>query len=195
MKFGYGRVSTQDQKLDAQLDALKAAGCERIFMEKISSRKAKRPQLEKLFEQLRPGDTIVIMKLDRLGRGLKDLINLVERIKEMKVNLVSLSQNIDTSTPVGKLIFHVFAMMAEFERDMISERTKKGLAAARARGKHGGRPKGLSDTNQAKALRALKMYNEKKLTTREIKKILNIGSQATLYRWIKEAKKIVEETG
>ena len=142
-KIGYACVSAKDQNLSLQIDALQKAGCEKIFQEKKSRAKRNRPELEKLLEQIRPNDVVVIWKLDRLARSTKDLINLVNEIQDKGAGLISLNDNIDTSSPQGKLIFHVFASLAEFERDVISERTKTGLTAARARGRVGGRKKGL----------------------------------------------------
>jgi DNA invertase Pin-like site-specific DNA recombinase len=140
-RIGYGRVSKRDQHPEAQHDALIAAGCDpdRLFIEKVSSRLEKRPKLEEALAYVRPGDTLVVTKLDRLGRGVRDLIDLVQRIEKLGVDLVVLGQNIDTSSPAGRMFFHVIASFAEFERDMIRERTKDGLEAARARGRTGGR--------------------------------------------------------
>lgn len=145
-RIGYGRVSKRDQHPEAQYDALIAAGCDpdRLFIEKVTSRLEKRPRLEEALAYVRAGDTLVITKLDRLGRGVRDLIDLVQRIEKLGVNLVVLQQNIDTSTPAGRMFFHVIAAFAEFERDMIRERTKDGLDAARARGRTGGRKPKLS---------------------------------------------------
>jgi DNA invertase Pin-like site-specific DNA recombinase len=138
MKIGYARVSTQDQDLSLQLDALQAAGCGKIYKEKMTGSTRERPELQKLLDQLREGDVVVIWKLDRLARSLKDLVNLVNEIQEKGGALHSLNDQIDTTTPHGKFTFHVFAALAEFERDIIRERTKAGLTAARARA--GGRP-------------------------------------------------------
>ena len=144
MKIGYARVSTQDQDLSLQLDGLIAAGCNHIYQEKATGIKKERPELQAMMSQLRDEDTVVIWKLDRLARSLKDLISLVNEIQEKGAALQSLNDHIDTATPHGKFTFHLFAALAEFERDIISERTKAGLAAARARGRTGGRPQGLS---------------------------------------------------
>lgn len=140
MKIGYARTSTHDQNLDLQLDALKNCKCEKIYQEQISSVKDKRPQLEICLQSLRQGDVLYIWRLDRLGRNLKDLINIVNHLQSIGVELVSVKESIDTSTTTGKLTFHLFASLAEFERELIRERTQAGLASARARGKMGGRP-------------------------------------------------------
>ena len=144
MKIGYARVSTQDQNLDLQRDALKKAGCERIFEDKISGARIERKGLKEALEYVREGDVPVVWKLDRLGRGLKDLIEKMNDLENQKIGFKSLTENMDTTTPGGKLIFNIFASLAEFERNIIRERTKVGLSAARARGRLGGRPKKLS---------------------------------------------------
>ncbi len=144
MIFGYARVSTDDQLLDAQTDALTTAGAERIFADKINGSTRKRPQLDQLLDQFRPGDVIVVTKYDRLARSLRDLLDIVEVIKERGGGFRSLAEDIDTSTPAGRLIFHVFASIAQFERERISERTREGLEAAKKRGRVGGRPPALS---------------------------------------------------
>jgi DNA invertase Pin-like site-specific DNA recombinase len=144
MIFGYARVSTIDQKLDAQIDALEGAGAARIFKEKITGKTRQRPELEKLLEQLRKDDVIIVTKYDRLARSLHDLIEIVALIRDRGAGFRSLGEDIDTTTPTGRLIFHVFASLAEFERERIVERTNEGLAAARKRGRVGGRPAALS---------------------------------------------------
>ena len=144
MIFGYARVSTDDQLLDAQTDALTAAGAERVFADKITGTARKRPQLDQLLDQLRQGDVIVVTKYDRLARSLRDLLDIVETIKERGGGFRSLAEDIDTTTPAGRLVFHVFASIAQFERERISERTREGLEAARKRGRVGGRPPALS---------------------------------------------------
>ena len=163
---------------------MKSAGCEKIFQEKKSGAKRNRPELEKLREQIRPSDLVVIWKLDRLARSTKDLINLVNEIQEKGAGLLSLNDNIDTSTPQGKLIFHVFASLAEFERDVVSERTKAGLAAARARGRVGGRKKGLSKQAEHKAVIAESLYKEGQLSVMDICNDLQI-SKPTLYKYLR----------
>lgn len=187
MKLGYARVSTKDQNLDLQLDALRKAGCSDtyIYKEEISGATRERPQLQRLLSQLREGDVVVFWKLDRLGRSLIDLVHLVNEIQSKGAGLLSLQDNIDTTTPHGKLFFHLFAAIAEFERDIIRERTKAGLDAARARGRKGGRPKGLSKEAQVKAAAALSLYQQKK-SIAEILNTLSI-SKKTLYKYLNVA--------
>lgn len=180
MKFGYARVSKQDQNLILQLDALKAFGVDRVFEEKITGTKKDRPELDKLLGQLRPGDTVVVWKLDRIGRSFKHLIDLVNHFGDNGIQFVSLKENIDTTTATGKLIFAIFAGLAEFERDMIVERTKAGLESARARGRNGGRPRKDRD----KINLALKMYESKQYTISEITKATGVA-KTTLYRYVK----------
>jgi DNA invertase Pin-like site-specific DNA recombinase len=189
MRIGYGRVSKRDQHPEAQHDALLAAGCDpdHLFIEKISSRVDKRPQLEAALAYVRPGDTLVITKLDRMGRGVRDLIDLVERIKTLGVDLVVLQQNIDTSSPAGKMFFHVIAAFAEFERDMISERTRDGLEAARARGRTGGRKRKLTN-GQVATVRA--MYDAKGPDGRRLHTVAEIAgalgvSRPTVYEYLR----------
>ena len=153
MIFGYARVSTDDQLLDAQTDALTAAGAERIFADKISGSMRKRPELDRLLDHLRPGDVIVVTKYDRLARSLRDLLDIVETIKERGGGFRSLAEDIDTTTPAGRLTFHVFASIAQFERERIAERTREGLDAARKRGRVGGRPPALSQAQRAEVRR------------------------------------------
>ncbi|MFD2937099.1 recombinase family protein [Spirosoma flavum] len=145
MKIGYARVSTLDQHLDLQLNALRSAGCELVFQEKISGASTDRPELQKLLQQLRSGDEVVVWKLDRLGRNLSHLVELVTQFEEKGVAFSSVQDKIDTSTPAGKLIFHIFCSLAEFERAQTRERTMAGLVAAKLKGKIGGKPKGLSE--------------------------------------------------
>ena len=185
MKIGYARVSTKDQNLDLQLDALSKAGCADtyIYREEVSGALRERPQLKKLLEQVREGDVVVIWKLDRLGRSLADLVQLVNEIQGKGAGLLSLQDSIDTTTPQGKLTFHLFAAIAEFERDLIRERTKAGLESARARGRRGGRPPGLSKEAQVKAAAASSLYQQKK-SVAEICRTLSI-SKKTLYKDLK----------
>ena len=187
MNIGYARVSTQDQNLELQKDALEKAGCEKIFEETISGKSKDRIKLMEMMQQLRSGDSVVIWKLDRLGRSLKDLIDLVAEIQTKGANLVSLNDSIDTSTPVGRFTFNIFASLAEFEREMIRERTMAGLTAARARGRSGGRRKGLSQEALRKANSALLLHRSGKKTVDEIAKDLGL-SRATCYRYIDIAK-------
>ena len=144
--LGYARVSTAEQTADLQLDALKAAGCYRVFVDVASGALDERPELSKLLDQLRPADTLVVWKLDRLGRSLRHLIETVAELDRREVGFRSLQEQIDTTSPGGKLVFHLFGALAEFERDLIRQRTLAGLAAARARGRAGGRPPSMTPT-------------------------------------------------
>lgn len=182
--IGYARVSTKDQNLSLQMDALEKEGCKIIFQEKMSGTKSDRPELRKMINQLRQDDIIVIWKLDRLGRSLRDLVNLVTEIKKKGAGLKSLNDAINTATPHGKLTFYLFAALAEFERDIISERTKAGLAAARARGRKGGRPKGLSKAAKDKAMIAKTLYEQRKMSVSEICQYLSIA-KSTLYKYLR----------
>jgi DNA invertase Pin-like site-specific DNA recombinase len=176
--FGYARVSTTDQSPDLQLDALKEAGCNRVFTDQASGAVDGRPELKRLFDQLRPGDKLVVWRLDRLGRNLRHLIESVQELERMGVGFSSLQESIDTSTPAGKLVFHVFGALAEFERELIRERTKAGLAAARARGRRGGRPTVMTSK---KVEIAREMYESKRHTLAAIAETLGV-SRATVYR-------------
>ena len=187
MKLGYARVSTKEQNLDRQMDSLTAAGCEKIFCDKMSGAKWDRPELNMLKAQLRAGDIVVIDKLDRLGRSLKDLIEIVSEFESNGISFISLQDNIDTTTASGKLIFHIFASLAEFERSLISERTRSGLTAARARGRVGGRPKGLSDEAKKTAMAAETLYKTGDQSIIEICRQLSI-SKPTLYRYLRYRK-------
>src|SRR6187455_3040221 len=179
MLLGYARVSTHDQTLALQQDALTQAGCERLFTDTASGAKADRPGLEEALSHIRSGDTLVVWKLDRLGRSLPHLIEMIARLQERGIGFKSLTEQIDTTTSGGKLIFHVFGALAEFERDLIRERTHAGLAAARARGRRGGRPKKLATVQQVAAARAL--YEDRQTDIDTICATLGI-SRATLYR-------------
>lgn len=181
MNIGYARVSGNHQNLEMQLDALTRADCINIYEEKMTGTRKDRPALAEMLKALRPGDKVVVYKLDRIGRSLKHLIELVEHFHEMDVHFVSLHENIDTSTPTGRFFFHIMAALAEFEREMIVERTKSGLEAARARGKNGGRPRIDKKTID----KALKLYDSKTHSIDEIAKICDISHQ-TLYRYIKK---------
>ena len=178
MIIGYARVSTEDQKLDAQLDALRAAGAERIFKDKRTGSSRMRPELTKLLEQLRAGDVVVVTKYDRLARSLRDLIDLVALIREREAGFRSLAEDIDTTTSSGRLIFHVFGSIAEFERERIAERTKEGLKAARKRGRVGGRPRALSAEARDQIRR---MRDEEQRSATELARIFKV-SRATIYR-------------
>lgn len=184
MKIGYARVSTQDQNLEMQLDALGKAGCEKIFQEKASGIKSDRPQLAAMQQVLREGDVIYIYKLDRLGRSLKHLLEMTSDFEKRGIGLVSINDHIDTTTAQGRLIFNIFASLAEFERDLIRERTKSGLEAARVRGRKGGRSRGLSKEAEKKAMLAQTLYNERKLGVNEIAADLEI-SKMTLYKYLR----------
>ena len=183
MNIGYARVSTEDQNIEMQTDALKKVGCELLFKEKRSGKDRDRCELNKLLSRLRRGDTVYVWKLDRLGRSLKDLIDLIGIFHEKGVGFISLNDSIDTTTPHGRFTFNVFASLAEFEREIIRERTRAGLAAARIRGRIGGRPKGLSKEAKYKAESAKSMYESKTMKIKEICNTLHI-SKATFYRYL-----------
>jgi DNA invertase Pin-like site-specific DNA recombinase len=184
MLLGYARVSIHDQNLDLQKDALKLAGCEKIYVDTITGESRSRPGLEQAFEMLREEDTLIVWRLDRLGRSLKHLIELVQELSDKKVGLRSLQESLDTTSSSGKLVFHLFGALAEFERNLIAERTKAGLAAARARGRLGGRPPVL-DEKQREAL--VLLYREKKHSVKEICQIMRISRQ-TLYNYLRQDK-------
>jgi DNA invertase Pin-like site-specific DNA recombinase len=154
MRIGYARVSTEDQTLDLQRDALKRAKCRQVYVEYATGKNTERPQLESCLKSLRQGDTLVVWRLDRLGRNLADLVRLIAEFDHRKINFESLTERIETSSPAGRLVFHVFAALAEFERNLVRERTVAGLKAARARGRNGGRPAKLS-AKEIKTIRAL----------------------------------------
>lgn len=180
-KVGYARVSTRDQNLNSQIDTLKEYGCDRIFSEKVSGRKYKRTELDKCLEYLREGDTLVIYKLDRLGRTTKQLIELSQWLEENHIDLHIIDMNVSTKDAMGKMFFTMMSAFAELEANLLSERTKKGLAAARARGKVGGRPR-LPDhkRNEIKYL-----YNVQKLTGQEVANKTGV-TKTTVYRIVKE---------
>jgi DNA invertase Pin-like site-specific DNA recombinase len=182
MLIGYARVSTFDQHLDLQVDALKKAGCdeEAIYTDTISGAKTERPGLNDAISHLRKGDKLIVWKLDRLGRSLQHLIETVNLLSDKGIGFQSLQENIDTTTSGGKLTFHIFGALAEFERDLIRERTQAGLAAARARGRKGGRKRIMTD-KQIKMAKAL--YADKKNTIKEICDTLGV-SRSTLYRYL-----------
>jgi DNA invertase Pin-like site-specific DNA recombinase len=181
MLIGYARISTIDQTLDLQLDALKKAGCGRIFTDKVSGTKAERKGLEEALSHLRAGDTLVVWRLDRLGRSLRHLIDTITELHNRGVGFKSLTENIDTTTSGGKLVFHIFGALAEFEREIIRERTQAGLQSARSRGKVGGRPKALTP-KEVQMLNS--MATDKSLTVSDICKTLGIG-RTTFYRYVK----------
>ena len=185
MRIGYARVSTQEQNLDLQKDALRRAGCKKIIEDVASGKAENRPGLDHARELLREGDVLIVWRLDRLGRSLKHLIELMTELEKQKIGFQSLQESIDTTSPGGKLIFHMFGALAEFERNLIRERTKAGLEAARARGRKGGRPKKLSA--QQRAL-AIDLYNQKKHGVDEICLTLGI-SKPTLYAYVHQQKR------
>jgi DNA invertase Pin-like site-specific DNA recombinase len=183
LKVGYARVSTDDQNLALQRDALTAAGCHPIYEDIRSGAKAERPGLKMVMEVAREGDLLVVWRLDRLGRSLSDLIMLSKTLEQRGIGLKSLKEQIDTSSSGGRLVFHMFGALAEFERDVIRERTQAGLAAARIRGRKGGRPKLLSPERRKLAVQ---LYNEQKHTVAEICQLMGISKPA-LYSYLDEA--------
>lgn len=180
MKIGYARVSTLEQNLDLQVDALEKEGCEKIISDRISGSVAERKGLMKIKEDLRKGDTLIVWRLDRLGRSLKDLIKWVEWFDENEIGFKSLQESIDTSTSTGKLVFHMFGALAEFERNLIYERTRAGVEAARARGRQGGRPQKLT---QDKRQLVVDLYQGKKHSIKQICEMVGI-SKPTLYKYV-----------
>jgi DNA invertase Pin-like site-specific DNA recombinase len=176
--LGYARVSTLDQNADLQADALTAAGCWRVFTDHVSGAKAERPELGRVLEQLRDGDTLVVWRLDRLGRSLRHLIDVVADLSARGVGFRSVTESIDTTTSGGRLIFHVFGALAEFERDLVRERTLAGLQAARRRGRAGGRPALMT---KDKTTTAQRMYDQQELTVEQIARALGV-SRSTIYR-------------
>jgi len=181
MYVGYARVSTDDQDLALQRDALSVAGCERLFEDTMSGAKAERPGLREALDFCRAGDTLVVWRLDRLGRSLTNLIELMKLLGARQIGFRSLSEQIDTTTSGGKLVFHIFGALAEFERELIRERTRAGLAAARARGRQGGRPKKLDTLRKIAMAQAL--YDDETHSIDDICEMLGV-SRATLYRAI-----------
>lgn len=181
MIYGYARVSTKDQNLDLQMAALKNAGCELIFSEKISSGKSIRKELDSLLAKVSSGDTIVIWKLDRLGRSLHELIKIVKDLEQKRIQLISIIDNIATETMQGRLFLQIVAVFAEYERAMVRERTIAGINAAKAKGRNGGRPKGISEEYQVKASLALTLRNQRNKSIKEICEIVGM-SRSTYYR-------------
>src|SRR5712692_3579249 len=192
MLIGYARVSTQDQTLDLQTDALTQAGCEKIFTDTMSGAKSERPGLQDAMNHLRAGDTLVVWRLDRLGRTLKHLIATIPDLSDKGIGFKSLQENFDTTTSGGKLIFHVFGALAEFEREVIRERTNAGLQAARARGRLGGRPK-IQSLDPKKVALAKQLYEDGHMPVQEICDTLHIG-KATLYRYVRH-NRIIDPDG
>lgn len=175
--FGYARVSTEQQNLDRQIDALKKYGCDTIYNEKMTGTKRDRPELAKMLDRMTEGDTVVIESLSRLGRSTKDLIELTELFQSKGVHLVSLKEQIDTSTSTGKLLFTLMSAIAQFERDVIADRTREGLKSARARGRMGGRPR----TDPAAVKKAIRLYDTKEYSIKEIEELTGV-KKSTLYR-------------
>lgn len=175
--FGYARVSTEQQNLDRQLDALRKYRCDVIYNEKMTGTKRDRPELAKMLDRMTEGDTVVIESLSRLGRSTKDLIELTELFQSKGVHLVSLKESIDTSTSTGKLLFTLMSAIAQFERDVIADRTREGLKSARARGRTGGRPK----TDPDAVRKAIKLYNTRQYSIKEIEELTGV-KKSTLYR-------------
>ncbi len=182
MKIGYARISTNEQNFSLQMDALEKADCGKIFHDQISGAKTQRPGLDEALAYLREGDVLVVWRLDRLGRSLKHLIELVNVLEERGIGFQSLQESIDTTTSGGRLIFHIFGALAEFERNLIQERTHAGLSAARARGRTGGRPKSLDVKKTALLYR---LYDEKKNSIQEICDLVGV-SKSTLYSYLRE---------
>jgi DNA invertase Pin-like site-specific DNA recombinase len=182
---GYARVSKREQNLDMQIDSLKKEGCTKIFTEKICAVKAERPEFEEALKYLRSGDTFLVWRLDRMGRSLKELVFLVESLNEKNIAFKSIQDNIDTNSALGRCQFGIFASFAQYERELIIERTIEGLEAARRRGRIGGRKKGLSSEALKKAKTAKQLYEANELNVLDICKILSIKSKATLYRYLK----------
>jgi DNA invertase Pin-like site-specific DNA recombinase len=189
MLIGYARVSTQDQTLDLQTDALTRAGCDKIFTDTASGAKIERPGLAEAMSHLRPGDTLVVWRLDRLGRTLKHLIATITDLNEQGIGFKSLQESINTTTSGGKLIFHMFGALAEFEREVIRERTNAGLQAARARGRFGGRPS-MQSLDPKKVALARKLYADRAMPVQEICETLHIG-RSTLYRYLQDEQSAV----
>lgn len=177
-KIGYARVSTEDQSTALQIDALKATGCQRIFTDRVSGSRTDRPQLDKMLDHLRAGDVVVVWKLDRLGRSLRHLISLIDDFEARGVGFLSLTESIDTTTAGGRLIFQIFGALSEFEASLVRERTRAGLAAARARGRHGGRPT-IMTPEKVKA--AKKMLADPEYSVKEVAAAIGV-SRPTLYR-------------
>lgn len=192
MKIGYARVSTKDQSLDMQVDALKKVGCEQICVEIASGTKTARPVLDEIMRNIRDGDILVVWKLDRLGRNLAHLIQLTTKLTEIKVGFISLNDPIDTTTIQGRLVFGIFASLAEFERELIRERTQAGLKSAKARGRKGGRPKGLSQEAIDKAAAAEALYKDGSMSVKKIAQQLDI-SKTTLYFYLRERNVLIGE--
>lgn len=188
--FGYARVSTDQQNLDRQLDALKRYGVDHIYNEKMTGTKRSRPELEKMLDRMTEGDTVVVESLSRLGRSTKDLIDLTETFHQRGVHLISMKESIDTSSSTGKLLFTLMSAIAQFERDVIADRTREGLASARARGRLGGRPRVPSGDTQ----KAVKLYGTGLYSIAEIEEMTGV-KKSTLYRRLEERKGKEDQIG
>jgi len=191
MLIGYARVSTRDQKPHLQLDALQESGCERIFEETASGAKRDRPELKAVLDFMRAGDNLVVWKLDRLARSTRQLLETVEALELRGIGLKILTQNIDTTNAGGRLIFTVFSAIAEFEREIIRERTRAGLDAARTRGRTGGRPRALSDKDLKEARVLL---TDPEITVEDVARRLGVGP-STLYRYLPAARHSIRDAG
>lgn len=189
MKIGYARVSTDDQNLDLQIDALKAAGCERIYSDTMSGGTTTRPEFDKMMDALRPGDVLAVWKLDRIGRSLKHLLEVVEGLHEQSIDLHLITEGIDTSTSAGKLMFSLMGSFAEYERNIIKERVNAGLKAAKARGRVGGRKPALS---AEKRKQAVDLFNSKAMSVSAIAKMFGI-TRPTLYKYVEQAEQAKPE--
>lgn len=191
MKIGYARVSTEDQNLDLQLDALERFGCDRIFQEKVSGVSKNRKEFENMLLHLREGDTVIVWKLDRLGRSVKQLIDLMETWLKEGISFHSISDGLTiNNSAMSRMFYTIIAAFAQLERDLISERTKAGLAEARKRGRVGGRPKGMSLDAKKKAQPILKLHATDAMSVREIMKALDVRSTSTFYKYLNWAKRI-----
>jgi DNA invertase Pin-like site-specific DNA recombinase len=184
MKIGYIRVSRDKQTTALQEDAMRQEQCDRVFTDKMSGKHFDRPEFLRMLDVARMGDVIVVWRLDRLGRSLKQLIETVTMLAERSIELRSLKENIDTTTPTGKLLFHIIGAMAEFERDVISERTQAGLEAARARGRRGGRPKAIEKIELRNLARAKELYAAQNNTIQEIMQMTGFKSRNTFYKYV-----------
>jgi DNA invertase Pin-like site-specific DNA recombinase len=184
MKIGYIRVSKDTQTTALQEDAMSHEQCERVFTDKMTGKHFDRPEFLRMLDVARPGDVIVVWRLDRLGRSLKQLIETITTFKERGIELRSLKESIDTTTPTGKFMFHIIGAMAEFERDIISERTVAGLEAARARGRRGGRRKAIDAMDPRKVVRAKELYAAKQNTVEEIMHMTGFKSRPTFYKYV-----------
>ena len=186
MKIGYARISTKEQKLELQIDALKKYDCEKIYSDIQSGSIKERPELMNAMAYIRENDEFVVWKLDRLGRSIKDLINWMNIFQERKINFISLQENINTNTATGKMIFNIFATLAEFERDLLLERSRAGMEAARKRGRQGGRPKKILEQNTINTIQ--KLYKDQEMTVKEIGNMFGI-SRSSVYNYLPKTNK------